>query len=65
MRFPVRMGRNASLAWTLVAFVGATLIFRALRSATEDSSTAVTLLVQVGALAVLIGVAILVVRRLR
>jgi len=59
------MGRHGTLVWTLVVFFGATLLFRALRTATEDSSTAVTLLVQVGALAILIGLAILVVRKLR
>ena len=59
------MGRNAPLLWTLVAFFAGTLLFGSLRRATEDSSTALTVLVQVGALAVVIGVIVLLVRRLR
>jgi hypothetical protein len=57
--------RNTTLLWTLVAFFGASLLFRFLRRATDDSSTAVTVLVQVGALALIIGVVVLVARRLR
>ena len=59
------MGRHTTLLWTLVAFFAGTLLFGSLRRATEDSSTAVTLLVQVAALAVVIGVVVLIVRRLR
>jgi membrane protein DedA with SNARE-associated domain len=59
------VGRNSTLLWSLVAFFAGTLLFGSLRRATEDSSTAVTLLVQVAALAVVIGVVVLVVRRLR
>ena len=59
------MSRNTTLLWTLVAFFAGTLLFGFLRQATEDSSTAVVVLVQVGALAVVIGVILLVVRRLR
>jgi len=59
------MSRNTTLLWTLVAFFAGTLLFGFLRQATEGSSTAVVLLVQVGALAVVIGVILLVVRRLR
>ena len=59
------MGRNTTLAWTLVAFFAGTLLFGSLRRATEDSSTAVALLVQFAALAVVIGVVVLIVRRLR
>ena len=59
------MPRNTMLLWTLVAFFAGTLLFGFLRRATEHSSTAVTLLVQVAALAVVIGVILLVVRRLR
>jgi hypothetical protein len=57
--------RNTMLLWTLVAFFAGTLLFGSLRRATEDSSTAVTVLVQLGALAVVIGVIVLVMRRLR
>jgi len=57
------MGRNTTVLWTLVAFFAGTLLFGSLRRATEDSSTAVALLVQVAALAVVIGVVVLIVRR--
>ena len=59
------MPRNTPLLWTLVAFFAGTLLFGSLRRATEGSSTAVAVLVQVAALAVVIGVIVLVVRRLR
>jgi hypothetical protein len=61
----VDMNRNTSLLWTLVAFFAGTILFGALRRATDHSSTAVTVLVQLGALAVVIGIVLLVVRRLR
>jgi DMSO reductase anchor subunit len=54
-----------TLFWTLVVFVGGSILFRSLRQATEDSSAAVTVLVQLGALAVVIGAVVIVVRRLR
>jgi len=57
--------RNTTLLWTLVAFFAGTLLFGALRRATENSSAAVALLVQLAALALVIGVIVLVVRRLR
>jgi len=59
------MPRNTAVLWTLVAFFAGTILFGALRRATEHSSAAVAVLVQVGALAVVIGVIVLVVRRLR
>jgi DMSO reductase anchor subunit len=59
------MRRDSPLLWTLIVFVGGSLVFRALRRATEDSSTAVTVLVQVGALAVIIGLLVIITRRLR
>ena len=59
------MGRNSTLLWTLVVFLGGSVLFGGLRRATEDSSTTVTVLVQVGALAVVIGVIVIVVRRLQ
>ena len=58
------MNRNTVL-WTLTLFFGASLLFSTLRRATEDSSTGVTLAVQVAALAVLIGAIVLVARHLR
>jgi membrane protein DedA with SNARE-associated domain len=59
------MRRNSTLLWTLVAFLAGSVLFGSLRRATEDSSTLVTVLVQVGALALVIGLVVLVARRLR
>ncbi len=59
------MRSNTTLAWSIVLFLGGWLLFGALRDATEDSSLAVSLLVQVGALAVVIGAVVLIVRRQR
>ena len=58
------MDRN-TLLWTLVLFFGATILFGSLRRATEDSSTGVTVAVQVGALALVIAGIVIVVRALR
>ena len=58
------MDRNTVL-WMLVLFFGASILFGSLRRATEDSSTGVTVAVQLGALALLIAAIVLVVRRLR
>ena len=55
------MDRNTAL-WVLVLFFGASVVFAGLRRLTEGQGTAVTLAVQVGALAVIV-VAVLVVRR--
>ena len=65
MLFPVRVRANTTVLWTVVLFLGGSLLFRSLRNATEDSETWVAVLVQVGALAVLIGAVVLVARRLR
>ena len=54
-----------TLLWTLVVFFGASLIFRAIRRATEDEPIGVTLLLAVGALAVMIAAISFVVRRRR
>ena len=59
------MGRNTAVLWTLVAFFAGTILFGALRRATEGSSTVVVVLVQLGALAVVLAVIVLVLRRLR
>jgi membrane protein DedA with SNARE-associated domain len=56
------MRNNATLLWTLVVFFAGMLLFGSLRRVTEDSSKEVTVLVQVAALAVVIGVVVLVVR---
>ena len=58
---PVRLPAVARL----LAFLAGSVLFGSLRRATEDSSTLVTVLVQVGALAVVIGLVVLIARRLR
>ena len=59
------MRRASPLLWTVIVFLGGSVLFGTLRRVTEGSSTAVTVLVQVGALAVVIAVLVLVTRRLR
>jgi uncharacterized membrane protein YhaH (DUF805 family) len=51
--------------WVLVVFFGGTVLFGGLRQLTEDSPTGVTVAVQLGALALVIALLVLVVRRLR
>ena len=58
------MNQNTVL-WVLVVFFGGSVLFGGLRRLTEDSSTGVVIAVQLGALAVVIGLVVLVVRRLR
>ena len=59
------MRANSPLLWTVIVFLAGSVLFGTLRRVTEDSSTAVTVLVQVGALAVVIVAVVLVTRRLR
>ena len=49
----------------LVLFFGGTVLFGGLRRLTEDESTGVVVAVQLGALALVIGLVVLLVRRLR
>jgi uncharacterized membrane protein HdeD (DUF308 family) len=56
---------RTSALWTMVLFFAATLVFFGLRRLTEDQSAAVTAAAQLGALALLVGVIVLVVRRMR
>ena len=58
------MNHNAVL-WVLVVFFGGSVLFGALRRLTEDSPTGVVVAVQLGALAIVIGMVVIVVRRLR
>lgn len=51
-----------SILWVLVVFFGASVVFAGLRRLTEDESTGVTVGVQVGALALIVGLVVLVVR---
>jgi hypothetical protein len=51
------------LLWTLVAFFGASIAFRAIRVATEDEPAWVSLAAGVAAFAVIVGVIVVIVRR--
>ena len=48
-----------------MAFLAGSILFGSLRRATEDSSTGVTVLVQVAALALIVGVVVILARRFR
>ena len=56
------MDRKTAL-WCLTVFFGASVIFQALRSATEASSDAVSLAVQAAALAAMIVAIVLILRK--
>ena len=58
------MDRN-TLLWTLVVFFGASIMFGAIRNATEDESAGVQLLVQLAAALLVVAAIVLVVRRRR
>jgi hypothetical protein len=52
-----------TVSWTIAIFFGCSIAFAAIRKLTEDSGRGVTLLAQVGAMAVIVAVIIFVVRR--
>jgi len=54
-----------TLLWTLVIFFGASILFSTIRSATEDESTGVQLLAQLGAAVLVVGAIVVIVRRRR
>jgi hypothetical protein len=56
--------RNTAL-WTLVVFFGASIMFAAIRDATRDEGSGVSLVVQLLAGAVVVGAIVLFVRRRR
>ena len=56
---------QTSLLWVLVAFFGGSVLFGGLRRLTEDSPTGVVIAVQLGALAAVTAVIVIMVRRLR
>jgi DMSO reductase anchor subunit len=56
---------TTSALWVLVLFFGASIVFAGLRRLTEDEGTAVTLVVQLGALAVIVAAVVMVARRRR
>lgn len=56
---------TTSALWVLVLFFGASIVFAGLRRLTEGEGTAVTIAVQLGALALIVAVIVVVVRRVR
>ena len=54
---------RSTLLWTLVVFFGASIVFRAIRRATEDEPLGVSLLLAVAALGVMVAAITFVVRR--
>jgi hypothetical protein len=54
-----------SVLWTIVVFFGASILFAAIRSATQDESTGVSLAVQLAAGLVLVAAIVVFVRRRR
>jgi hypothetical protein len=52
-----------TLLWTLVAFFGASIAFRAVQNATEDSPLGVTIALELVVLAAIIGLIVVLVRR--
>jgi hypothetical protein len=54
-----------TLLWALVVFFGASIMFAAIRNATDDESAGIQLLAQLAAGAVVVGAIVLFVRRRR
>ena len=54
-----------TVLWTLVVFFGASVLFAAVRNATQDEGTAVALLAQLGVGLLLVGAIVIFVRRRR
>jgi hypothetical protein len=54
-----------SLLWTLVVFFGASIMFAAIRNATEDESAGVQLLAQLGAGLIVVAGIVAFIRRRR
>lgn len=54
--------QRSTVAWTLVAFFGASLAFNAVKDLTEQEPVWVTLLVELGVLAAIVGLIVVVVR---
>jgi hypothetical protein len=52
-----------NVSWTIVIFFGCSIAFAAIRRLTEDSGRGITLLAQLGAMAVIVAVIVFVVRR--
>ena len=56
---------QTTVLWVLVVFFGGSVLFGGLGRLTEDEPTGVVVAVQLGALALVIGLLVIVVRRLR
>ena len=52
-----------SIAWTITIFFGCSVAFAGIRKLTEDSGRGVTLLSQLGAMALIVGLIVWIVRR--
>ena len=61
----VRSVDRDTVLWTLVLFFGASIMFGAIRKATEDEGAGLSLGVQLAAGLLLIGVVVVLVRRRR
>ena len=51
----VRAVQRSTVLWTLVVFFGASIVFRAIRIATEDESAGVTLVLALAALGLMVA----------
>jgi hypothetical protein len=56
---------RTTVLWTIVVFLGASVLFGLVRNATEGESTGVMLAAQAAAGLLLVGAIVLIVRRLR
>ena len=56
---------QSTILWLLVVFFGGSVLFGGLRRLTEDEPAGVVIAVQVGALALVVAIMVVVVRRLR
>jgi hypothetical protein len=54
---------SSNISWTIAIFFGCSIAFAAIRKLTEDAGRGVTLLAQLGALAVIVVVIVFIVRR--
>jgi hypothetical protein len=61
----VRPVNRDTVLWTLVLFFGASIMFAAIRNATEDAGTGLSLGLQLAAGLVLVGAIVVYVRRKR
>jgi hypothetical protein len=59
----MRSVNTTTVSWTIAIFFGCSIAFAAIRRLTEDSGRGVTLLAQLGAMAVVVAVIVFVVRR--